>query len=109
MRNRADARWDRPVSRRHGKARRERGCGKLRFRDKREAVDFLHHADNTRHAVELDEEYGAATTLRVCRAYFCGTCRGYHVTSQVKPSPGLPSRRDSAAGAATLRPSSASA
>lgn len=75
----------RAQSRRSVKLQRERMCGKVRFRDKREAVDFVHYAANARYVVALDEEYGAATTHRACRAYLCGRCHGYHVTSQEQP------------------------
>jgi hypothetical protein len=61
--------------------RKAHGCqtGKKRFRDKRAAVSFLHHAVNARAAAETD---GAETTHRAVRSYECGLCRGFHVTSQ---------------------------
>ena len=64
------------------KNRKAHGCptGKKRFRDHRDAVSFLHHAENARRAAHLD---GVVTKLHVIRSYECSVCRGFHVTSQV--------------------------
>jgi hypothetical protein len=61
--------------------RKAHGCltGKKRFRDKRDAVSFLHHATNARATAEAD---GAETPHRAVRSYSCPLCRGFHVTSQ---------------------------
>jgi len=58
-----------------------RNCrsGKVRYRDKREAIHFL-------HAIQLKVSYQEAQGLAVrhseCRAYECYSCHGYHLTSQ---------------------------
>lgn len=54
-------------------------CGKLRFRDHKAAVTFLHSARNARQRATLD---GADTGHREVRAYWCDACSGWHVTSQ---------------------------
>jgi hypothetical protein len=58
-----------------------RNCrsGKVRYRDKREAIHFL-------HAIQVKASYQKAQGLAVkhweCRAYECFSCHGYHLTSQ---------------------------
>ena len=53
-------------------------CGKVRFRDKREAVRSLHR-------IQLVASYQLAdsgsTNRQECRAYSCGICKGFHLTS----------------------------
>lgn len=53
--------------------------GKVRFRDKREAVGALHHAVAVRRRAEAD---GLAYRRREQRAYPCDSCHGWHLTSQ---------------------------
>ena len=53
--------------------------GKVRFRDKREALDALHHAVAVRRVVEAE---GQATRRKECRVYPCPSCSGWHLTSQ---------------------------
>ena len=52
---------------------------KLRLPDHDAAVNYLHAAANARQAAELD---GANTLHHEVRAYSCGACGGWHVTSQ---------------------------
>ncbi len=52
---------------------------KVRFPDHDAAVKYLHAAANARQAAELD---GAHTLHREVRTYWCGSCGGWHVTSQ---------------------------
>lgn len=67
-----------------------RNCrsGKVRYRDKREAIHVL-------HAIQLKVGYQEAQGLVVrhseCRAYECYSCHGYHLTSQ--PAAGAASAR----------------
>lgn len=65
------------------RSRKAHGCptGKKRFRDKRDAVSFLHHAATARCVAE---QVGAVTDHRAVRSYECALCRGYHVTSQAR-------------------------
>lgn len=56
--------------------------GKVRFRDKREALQALHHAVATRR---LSEAEGQASRRQECRVYACPTCSGWHLTSQAAP------------------------
>ena len=53
-------------------------CGKVRYRDKREAVQILHR-------IQLVAGYQVAesgfTKHRECRIYSCGMCKGFHLTS----------------------------
>jgi hypothetical protein len=53
--------------------------GKVRFRDKREAVQALHFAAARRHLTEAD---GQACCRQERRAYSCAVCKGWHLTSQ---------------------------
>jgi len=54
-------------------------CGKVRYRDKREAVRTLHR-------IQLVASYQVAdsgdTKRQECRAYSCGLCKGFHLTSR---------------------------
>ena len=65
--------------RRHGR-RRRRTCpsGKHRFRDHKEAVQFLWFAAGARRRAEVDR---VETTHAAVRDYRCAHCRGWHVTS----------------------------
>lgn len=53
--------------------------GKRRFRDHDEAVAALHSACNSRTAAA---HCGTTTRRRETRAYQCGACNGWHLTSQ---------------------------
>lgn len=54
-------------------------CGKVRFRDHREAVAALHNSATSRkHA----ETLSLPTRRREVRAYECDACHGFHLTSQ---------------------------
>lgn len=54
-------------------------CGKVRFRDKKEAIQALHH-------IQLVSRYqrlvSGTTKRQECRTYSCEICNGYHLTSQ---------------------------
>ncbi|ADU49602.1 hypothetical protein Intca_3116 [Intrasporangium calvum DSM 43043] len=52
---------------------------KVRFRDHRQAIEALHRAANARKWSLLR---GATTRRREQRAYPCGHCKGWHLTSQ---------------------------
>ncbi|MCG6567484.1 hypothetical protein C3E87_07600 [Tessaracoccus sp. ZS01] len=52
--------------------------GKQRFRDHREAVEFLHLASNARQRAELS---GRESKRQEVRTYECDRCHGWHVTS----------------------------
>lgn len=52
--------------------------GKRRFRDKREAVDALHHAVNAR---KVATEFNLPSRRHEIRTYACSACRGWHLTS----------------------------
>jgi len=52
--------------------------GKLRFRDRREAIDALHRAANIKAlAIELT----GTSSRREVRCYVCKECAGAHLTS----------------------------
>lgn len=72
-----------PTSRTHTDTRRKRSCpsGKVRFPDHKAAVRALHDAVTARKFAALDN---VPTQRREQRAYACGRCRGYHLTSQLK-------------------------
>jgi len=53
-------------------------CGKVRFRDHREAVTALHHADTQRRRAQQEM---LPTRRREVRAYECDACHGFHLTS----------------------------
>lgn len=53
--------------------------GKVRFRDKREALDALHQAVAERRRMVED---GKPSRRRECRVYACPSCNGWHLTSQ---------------------------
>lgn len=63
-----------------GQARHKGRCpsGKLRLRDRREAVSLLHKSANQRKFAELE---GRSTRRQEIRAYFCKECNGIHITS----------------------------
>lgn len=52
--------------------------GKIRYRDKQEAIEALHRAENTR---KFSEQDGLATRRNEKRVYKCPTCAGVHLTS----------------------------
>jgi hypothetical protein len=54
-------------------------CGKVRFRDHREAVGALHKAAAVRHRADED---GTETRRQEVRTYECGACHGFHLTSK---------------------------
>jgi hypothetical protein len=53
--------------------------GKVRFRDKREAVRALYASHNARQRAV---EYAVESGRRECRTYYCDGCKGWHTTSQ---------------------------
>jgi hypothetical protein len=53
--------------------------GKIRYRDHDEAVNALHHAQNMR---VIATELTGSSTRNEKRTYFCGLCKGHHLTSQ---------------------------
>lgn len=52
--------------------------GKVRFRDRREAIDALHRTQL--HAMQQIEVFGT-TQRNETRCYRCPSCRGVHLTS----------------------------
>ena len=54
-------------------------CGKVRFRDHREAVTALHNVATLR--LRADED-AVASRRREVRSYECERCHGYHLTSR---------------------------
>lgn len=52
--------------------------GKVRYRDKREAISTLHRIQLKASYAKLGE---SGTTRRECRAYECDSCHGFHLTS----------------------------
>ena len=52
--------------------------GKIRYRDKQEAIAALHHAENIR---KFNEQDGLANRRNEKRVYKCPTCAGVHLTS----------------------------
>jgi len=52
--------------------------GKRRYRERKDAKAEVERARHLRARAELD---GRVSTLTVCRAYRCPSCRGWHVTS----------------------------
>jgi hypothetical protein len=52
--------------------------GKIRYRDKQEAIEALHRAENTR---KFSEQDGLATRRNEKRVYKCPSCAGAHLTS----------------------------
>lgn len=67
----------RPSTRRH--LGRCSGSGKIRFRDKREALAAVHAASTSRRFAESD---GLVTARQERRTYLCSSCLGWHLTSQ---------------------------
>jgi len=63
-----------------------RGTGKKRWRDHGEAVRALHQAANARRDVDR-RGGGASTDHREVRTYRCGSCGGWHLTSQQSRAP----------------------
>lgn len=55
--------------------------GKVRFRDRQEAIEALHRAENLR---KFSEQDGLATRRNEKRIYKCPLCAGHHLTSQDK-------------------------
>jgi hypothetical protein len=53
--------------------------GKVRFRDKREALEAVHAAITTRRFAEADS---LETARQERRTYRCASCHGWHLTSQ---------------------------
>ena len=60
--------------------------GKVRYRDKREALDVLHSLQVI--AIRQKRDFGM-TQRHECRVYECDSCHGYHATSRplFPPSP----------------------
>ena len=52
--------------------------GKIRFRDRQEAIAALHRAENNRSTAALA---GQVTRRREVRCYRCPSCRGVHLSS----------------------------
>lgn len=77
------ARPSRRIARRQTSQKRHLGqcpvSGKVRFRDKREALDALHRAVAMRR---FSESEGQASRRQECRVYACPSCSGWHLTSQ---------------------------
>ena len=57
---------------------RSQTCGKIRFRDHREAVSALHTAAALRQRAAAEM---LSTRRREVRAYECDACHGHHLTS----------------------------
>lgn len=55
------------------------GGKKFRYRDKREALNYLHRIQNHRANAERQ---GVGTGHLEKRAYKCGACKGWHLTKQ---------------------------
>ncbi|GAA1468897.1 hypothetical protein [Microbacterium thalassium] len=53
-------------------------CGKVRFRDHREAVSALHNVTTLRKRAEEDM---VPSRRREVRTYECDACHGHHLTS----------------------------
>ena len=53
-------------------------CGKVRFRDKREALRILHRIQLISTCQIADTGY---TQRQECRTYSCAMCKGFHLTS----------------------------
>jgi hypothetical protein len=53
-------------------------CGKVRYRDKWEEVRALHRIHLVSSYQIADSGY---TKRQECRAYSCGLCKGFHLTS----------------------------
>lgn len=77
------ARTNRRTPGRHNQQKRHLGqcplSGKVRFRDKREALDALHRAVAIR---QLTEANGQSCRRQERRVYACVSCSGWHLTSQ---------------------------
>jgi hypothetical protein len=56
-----------------------RPCGKIRFRDRREAIQALRQASYWR---SLASAAGVTTRRLEVRCYDCDLCRGVHLTSK---------------------------
>jgi hypothetical protein len=52
---------------------------KVRFRDKREALEAVHAAGTSRRFAEAD---GVVSARQERRTYHCSSCRGWHLTSR---------------------------
>ena len=64
-------------------------CGKVRFRDREQAIDALHRIYNS--AKSSLEEYGT-THRHECQSYQCGLCLGWHLTSRPTKADALEGR-----------------
>lgn len=53
--------------------------GKVRLKDHKQAVHSLHRAKG---AGSIELENNGSTTRQECRTYFCGMCKGHHLTSK---------------------------
>ena len=53
--------------------------GKLRLKDHKDAVRSLHKAQS---AGQIEQENNGVTNRQECRTYFCGMCKGHHLTSK---------------------------
>jgi len=56
--------------------------GKIRYRDGHQAALALKRLRRKAARADLD---GAQHSIRVRRKYFCGSCGGWHLTSQPPP------------------------
>lgn len=55
-------------------------CGKVRYRDKKEAVAALHRIHNKVLYAKWEHR---GTHRHETRSYLCGACHGWHLTSKV--------------------------
>ena len=53
--------------------------GKVRMKDHKQAVHTLHRAKG---AGFIELANNGSTTRQECRTYFCGRCKGHHLTSK---------------------------
>lgn len=53
--------------------------GKNRMKDHKQAVHNLHKAKG---AGRIELENNGSTNRQECRTYFCGMCKGHHLTSK---------------------------
>ena len=53
--------------------------GKNRLKDHKQAVHSLHKAKG---AGRIELENNGSTKRQECRTYFCGMCKGHHLTSK---------------------------
>ena len=53
--------------------------GKNRLKDHKQAIHSLHKAKG---AGRIELENNGSTKRKECRTYFCGMCKGHHLTSK---------------------------